>query len=160
LSVPAIALPATAPQPLSFAEESCFDRDEMFREQRSAVTFRVFSIGRLLKQKFNVEFTADYAVYYGDDEYLIAHLQEAVPGVNWFGGVVYHRWHDQSRIQVLDCDTGKLVAQIETRRYEGKKVRPESIEAGEYGANVTTIGALRSAAQAKLAAAAAEVPSE
>jgi hypothetical protein len=155
LSVPALITPPAALLPISYVEETCFDRDDMFREHRQAVTFRVFSIGRLLRQKFNTEFTADYGLYYGEDEYLIAHLQAAVPTVNWFGSMVYHRWHDQSRIQVLDSETGKLVAQVETRTYQGKKVRGESIDAGEYGANVVSIGALRSAALAKAAAEAA-----
>ena len=153
MSVPALNTAEAAALPISYVEETCFDNDDMFREHRQAVTFRIFSIGRLLKQKFNTEFTADYGLYYGEDEYLIAHLQAAVPTVNWFGSMVYHRWHDQSRIQVLDSETGKLVAQVETRTYQGKKVRPDSIEAGDYGTNVVTIGALRSAAQARLAAA-------
>ncbi len=140
----ALIQPPPTAQQFSYADETCFNRaDDSFREDRQPVTFRLFSVGRALGPKFRVEFTADYGVYYGDDDYLLEHLEAQLPRVNWRGTMVFHRWADQSRIQCLDCDTGKLVAQLEVRRYEGKRVRPEAIEAGEYGANVLTMAQVR-----------------
>ena len=137
---------------VNFVEESCFTRDDQLRAEPGRVVFRLFSVGRALGAKIDVSFSSDWGVYYhGDDEGLMDQLSAAAPHVNWRAGMVYHRWHDQSRIQVLSSESGKIVAQLETRRYEGRSVRPEAVEAGHYGANVVTMDMLRRTRAEKIA---------
>ena len=130
---------------LSFAELSCYDAADNPRQFLAPVTFRLFSVGRSLGSKLDVSFVADYGLYYGlSDEPLLEVLCAAAPAVDWRGGNwVFHRWLDQSRIQVLHGDTGKIAAQIETRRYEGRRVSHTAIESGEYGARVITLDQCR-----------------
>lgn len=145
-AAPAVGVLTVDCQHSNFVEESCFTRDDQLRAVRKQVVFRLFSVGRALGSKIDVSFTSDYGVYYdGDDEYLIAHLEQAAPHVSWRTNMVYHRWIDQSRIQILNAETGRIVAQVETRRYEGRSVKDEAVAAGLYGSNVVTLSALRAA---------------
>lgn len=142
----------------SFVEGSCYDHTDAMRAYRTPVVFRLFTVGRAgalkLGGKLDVTFTSDYGVYYGGtDEYLVDALQQAAPHVDWSGGQLnYHRWLDQSRIQVMCADTGRVLAQIETRRYHGRRVRPEAVERGDYGGNVTTLDMLRAERQRRVMA--------
>lgn len=127
----------------SFAELACFDQHDQQRPARAEVVFRLFSVGKGLGVKLDLELRSDYYVYYdGDDEYLLNALAAAVPAVPWHH-YVFHRWLDQSRVHVLHPDSGKIVAQLETRRYFGRKVNLERVERGEYGANVVSLRSLR-----------------
>lgn len=129
----------------NYAEEVCHQQDNL-RPVRQPVVFRVYSIGRGLRAKVDCEFESDYGIYYDpDDTYLIAALQRAVPQVNWIHNKVYHRIWDYSRIQILDAETGGLIGQIETRRYMGRKIKPESVRAGLYGPKVINLEDLRAA---------------
>lgn len=138
---------------LSYVEQTCHGPDDQLLAELQPVTFRLFSVGRGLGKRVDTSFTADYGLYYdSDDDRLISLLQYAVPEVNWFHNKVYHRWLDKSRIQVLNGNTGGLVAQIETRRYMGKAVKPDAVERGEYGPGVLTLSQLRAAREAEAAA--------
>ena len=147
------AKPPTTGEVFNFVELSCFTSDEELRYTRAAVAFRLFSVGKGLGQKLDVTFTSDYGIYYGavDDEYLLHALESAAPTVDWRSGKVYHRWLDQSRIQILCEETGKLLAQVETRRYMGRKVKAADIEAGAYGPDVITLDQIRTARIKRLA---------
>lgn len=152
-------MPATTASPAAavaeqynFVEETCFTRDDRFKEERPPAMFRVFSVGRHLGAKFDVTIRADFGVFYGDDDFLVECLEVAAPHVAWGRDYVFHRWPDYSRIQCLHPDTGKLVAQLQLRAYQGKKVRLEAVEAGEYGANVQTLAQLRAQRAAKAVA--------
>lgn len=151
-----VALEQAAPTAalFSFAEETCHNQDEL-RPVRQPTVFRVFSIGRGLRAKVDVSFESDYGIYYDpDDMYLIGVLQRACPQVNWFHNKVYHRHWDYSKIQILDAETSALIGQIETRRYMGRKVKPESVRAGVYGPKVLNLEDLRAARELKKQAAA------
>src|ERR1043166_7812728 len=146
------AEPPAAAQVLSYVEESCYV-GEQERDFKLPVTFRLFSIGHGLGCRVDTSFVADYGLYYGDDdERLIQLLQHACPSVNWVWNKVYHRWLDQSRIQVLNAATGAPIAQVEVRRYMGRRVPAASVEQGDYGDNVVTLSQLRAARAARLAA--------
>lgn len=137
-------LEAAAPV-VSFAEVACFNKYDQFRSSFTPVVFRLFSVGRGLGQKVDVEFTDTYRLYYdSDDENLIAALRGAAPGLPW-GTMMYHRWLDQSRIQVVHPERGTIVAQIETRRYYGRKVCESKLVAGEYGGTVVSLAAAKAA---------------
>lgn len=129
----------------SFAVEACYGPDEELRPVRGTVVFRLFSVGRGLGTKLDLELRSDYYVYFdGDDEYVISALAQAAPHVPWHQ-YVYHRWLDQSRIQVLHPESGRVVAQLETRRYYGRKINAAKLEQGQYGPNVVSLAAARSA---------------
>ncbi len=129
----------------SYAEDTCWGPDDQLRGALQPVVFRLFSVGRGLGTKLDVEFTSDYGVYFdGDDEMIIGALQQAAPAVPW-AAMVYHRWLDQSKIQVINPDTGRIVAQVETRRYAGRRVTSKKVAAGHYGPNVVTLEQLRQA---------------
>lgn len=153
-AVAAAPVPAPKCTVYAFTEESCFDKAEQFRAYRCPVVFRLFSVGKSMGDKIDVTFVDDYGVYYGDDTQLITALSSAVPHVNWARGWVYHRWLDHSRILILNAETGKTVAQIETRRYEGRSISPAAIESGAHGANVAALSTARAvrAAQAEVQA--------
>jgi len=137
---------AATGQLYSFVEDSCHTPDGQLRTNLQQVAFRLFSVGRGLGCRVDTSFTASYGLYYQmEDDQLISLLQYACPHVNWFHNKVYHRWLDLSRIQVLDSDTGGLLAQIETRRYMGRVVRPQAVQRGDYGPNVVSMAALRAA---------------
>lgn len=141
---PATLAQNTAPV-ISFAELSCFNQQDQFRTSLVPVVFRLFSVGRGLGQKVDVEFTDSYGLYYdSDDENLITALRTAAPGLPW-AGMMYHRWLDQSRIQVVHPERGTIVAQIETRRYCGRKVCEAKLAAGEYGDRVVSLAGVRAA---------------
>ncbi len=138
------AAQATTGQLFSFIEHSCFDNDDNLRQQRAPVVFRLFSVGRALGAKIDITFNSDYGLYYGgDDEYLAETLNIVHPTVDWTNNLVYHRWLDQSRIQIMSQTTGKIVAQLETRKYEGRRVSLKAVASGEYGENVVTLDMLR-----------------
>lgn len=150
--------PSENTQPvISFAEISCFNRQDQFRSQLAPVVFRLFSVGRGLGHKVDVEFTDSYGLYYdSDDENLITALRNAAPGLPW-AQMMYHRWLDQSRIQVVHPERGTIVAQIETRRYYGRKVCESKLQDGHYGQHVVSLAASRAK---KAAAAVIEAESE
>lgn len=138
---PVQSAPASTAQVLSFAEGACYSSDESIRPERGKVVFRLFSVGRGLGTKLDLALRSDYYIYYdGDDEYLLAALAKAAPAVPWHK-FVFHRWLDQSRVQVLHPDSGKIVAQLETRRYFGRKVNLERVRAGGHGPNVVALPA-------------------
>lgn len=137
------ATPAPSAEVLSFAEISCFNQHDQLRSTLSTVAFRLFSVGRGLGRKLDLQFYSDYGVYYsGDDDELIATLQQVSPEVNW-GAMVFHRWLDQSRIQIINPERGNIVAQIETRRYYGRKICEKRASGGEYGPNIISLSAVR-----------------
>lgn len=147
---------ATSPQSAatavlhSFAEGACYNKQDQLRASMVPVVFRLFSVGRGLGQRVDVEFENNYGLYYQpDDEMLIAALRDAAPGLPW-AAMMYHRWLDQSRIQVVDPKRGTIVAQIETRRYHGRKVSADKLAAGGYGANVVSLADARAKQAAAL----------
>lgn len=129
---------------LSFTEESCWTRGEQRRQYRIPVTFTLQSVGkRLAGRRVTLEFKEDYGLYYhSDDDPVIAKLTEICPDVDW-GGYVYHRQADMTKIQVLDPDTNMTVATITTRKYIGKPVDRQAAEAGAFGTNVLSFAGIR-----------------
>lgn len=126
-------------QVISFAEESCWNGED-FRHIRRKVVFKVFSIGKKLGPKFEQEFTADYGLWWdGEDEVLLYHLEGLSLPVNW-RGMIFHKKLDQSGIDVYDADTDRLVARIEVRRYEGRKLTEDLTD---LGPNVTMLAEWR-----------------
>lgn len=122
-------------QVYSFAEESCW-RGEDFRHVRKEVVFKVFSIGRSLGDKFSREFQADYGLWWDqEDEILLQHLRELDLPVRW-DDLVFHKKIDQSGIDVYNPESDRLVARIEVRRYEGRRLDPAN---DDFGPNVRKI---------------------
>lgn len=104
-------------QVVSFAEESCWDK-EQFRQIRKRVVFRVYSVGRNLGEPFTGEFEADYSLWYDqEDDELIGFLSEVNPEVVW-EHMVFHKKLDKSGIDVYETVNDRLVARIEVRRTE------------------------------------------
>lgn len=129
-----------------FVEHTCFNTHDQLKDQLQTVAFRLFSVGTGLGVKLDVCFYSNYGVYFDhDDELLIAALTAACPAVNWRVGKVYFRWLDRTRIQVLDDSSGKVIAQIETRRYYGRKVCSAGVQTGRYGNNVVSLADMRQA---------------
>lgn len=117
---------------LSFAEETCW-RGEDFRAVRKQVGFRIYSIGRHLGEKLDAEFTADYGLWWDqEDEILMFHLEGVSTSVKW-RDLVYHKKIDQSGIDIFDPDSDMLVARVEVRAYEGRRL--EAVEEN-LGVNV------------------------
>jgi len=124
---------------LSFAEESCYTKDGQFRNNRCPVVFRVFSIGRGLGSKLSGDMIADYGVYYGSgDEYIIQCLTDSFPDHRW-DDKVYWRRPDQSKVDILDGKSGQIIARVETRRYDGRRLTVDKIESGVLGDNVVSL---------------------
>ncbi len=143
------APPLVGAQVHHYAEETCWGPDDQLRSSLQQVAFRLYSVGAKLGQKIDVGFMATYAIYFGSgDEYLLHTLQQACPSVQW-SQYVLHCWLDRSRIQVLDPETGHLLAQIETRRYYGRKVGAAALASGMYGANVVSLAVARAAVEAE-----------
>jgi hypothetical protein len=129
----------------SFAEESCFDKQERFKSERGTVVFRLYSVGKRLGRKIDLEFNLDYGVYYdGDDSYLLEALETVQPLVAW-KRMIFWRHPGQARITIIDPDDDKASAYLETRKYEGKAVSEAKVESGEYGPNVVSLRSLRAA---------------
>lgn len=134
---------AATAQVHSFAVEACYGPDDEIRPVRGSVVFRLFSVGRGLGTKLDLELRSDYYVYFdGDDDYVISALAQAAPHVPWHQ-YVFYRWLDQSRIQILQPETGRVVAQLETRRYYGRKINEAKLSSGGYGENVVSLAAAR-----------------
>lgn len=114
---------------VSFAEETCWNGED-FRAFRKKVTFRVYSIGRNLGEKIEAEFEADYGLWWDqEDVVLLFHLNELRPDVNW-RDMVFYKKMDQSGIDIFDPDTDRLVARIEVRAYEGRRLEFVNQELG------------------------------
>lgn len=107
---------------ISFAEHSCWN-GEYFRHVRRPVTFRLFSIGSALGSKVHVDVTADYGIWWHqDNETLIHMLSSACPSVDW-GKLIYHRdWTSHSGIDIWDPESETLVARMEVRQYRGRRL--------------------------------------
>lgn len=118
---------------VSFAEESCWNGED-FRSRRKQVGFRVYSIGRHLgEERIDSEFTADYGLWWDqDDEVLLFHLEGISPSVPW-REFVYVKKMDHSGIDIFNPDGDMLVARVEVRAYEGRRL--EAVDQ-ELGANV------------------------
>lgn len=106
---------------VSFAEETCWSGED-FRHVRKKVGFRIYSIGRHLGDKIDAEFIADYGLWWDqNDEILLFHLNEVAPTVHW-RDKVYHKKMDMSGIDIYDPDSDMLVARVEVRAYEGRRL--------------------------------------
>lgn len=100
---------------VSFAEHTCWN-DEDFRSLRKPVVFRLYSVGLGLGSLLNVEFTADYGIWYDqDDSVLMYYLRESAPHVNWDGMVFFRKW-DHSSIEIFNAETEEYIARVEVRR--------------------------------------------
>ncbi len=118
----------------SFAEETVWNGED-FRSKRKRVDFRVFSVGRALTgEKIDVGFSADYGLWWDqDDEVLMWHLEGLGLSVKW-RDLVFHKKMDKSGIDVFDPETDALVARIEVRAYEGRRLSDaEMLEREEAG---------------------------
>ncbi len=121
-------------QVISFAEESCWD-GEKFRSIRREVVFTV--VGHAIRRGKVVrgEFTADYGVFYDeDDSWLINILDRELPGIEW-GALVYWKLPDHSGIRILSGETGDQIGSIFPRGRTKQKLSGENL-----AANVVPIG--------------------
>lgn len=123
----------------NFLEDSCHDKNDQLKRFLNPVVFRLFSVGGALGPRVDVAFTANYGIYYDpDDNPLIQCLLVAEPGIDW-GRMTYHRRHDRPRVEVINTETGKVVARIETRRYFGRQITEKAVQDGRYGENVVCL---------------------
>lgn len=114
---------------ISFAEFTCWN-DEDFRYVRKPVVFRLFTVGSKLGDKVDVDFTADYGVWYHqNDDHLIWMLSQAAPGIKW-AELIYHRQWDHSGIRICDPETDRLVARVEVRKYRGRRLDVLEVDLG------------------------------
>ena len=117
---------------ISFPEHTCWD-DEYFRNVRKPVIFRVFNTNQHLGMSLDVEFEADYGVWYHqNDDSLVWYLQQAAPHVDW-ASLIYHRKWDHSGIDICEPDRDRVVARIEVRQFRGDK---DEVLSGDWGSNV------------------------
>ena len=130
----------------SFAEESCWDKDQ-FRQVRKSVTFRIFSPGKIQGIRVDHAFEADFGVWYDPgDEYLIAKLTDLGLGINW-GRLIYWKKLDHSEIEVFSHeDDERPVAFIRVRGRVGGDPSGE-----EDRSNVVELSQFRLAREAKMA---------
>jgi hypothetical protein len=137
-----------ANEAISFAEHTCW-KDEDFRHVRKPVMFRLFHVGKHLGQAFDVEFEADYGIWYQqDDDLLIWYLQQAHPHVDW-PSLIYHRRWDHTGIDICEPEDDRLVARMVVRQYQGSL---EDVVAADLGANVVRFDDWRAAKMSSMEA--------
>lgn len=135
-----VATPSAQATVHSFLEDGCHDKNEQIKRFLNPVVFRLFSVGGALGPRVDVTFVADYGIYYdSDDNPLIQCLLAAEPAVDW-GRMIYQRLHDKPRVDVINAETGRVVARIETRRYFGRQITEKAVQDGRYGENVAFLG--------------------
>lgn len=99
-----------------FAEESCWDRSDRFRQVRKSVRFRIVTIGKIGDARLNDCFDADYGIFYDpEDEWLISILSDLCPRVSW-GRYVFWKKTDHSGVDVIDPSDDRVVAKIVVNR--------------------------------------------
>ena len=132
-------------QVVSFAEESCWDGDK-FRSVRREICFVLFGFGARLKKSIRREFTADFGLWYDqEDEWLIELLKGVEPDIDW-GRYIFFKKLDHSAINIYDPEDGGVVGSIVPRGRTKKRLSGEIT-----GANVIHISLGREYRAARLA---------
>lgn len=120
---------------ISFPEYTCWN-DEDFRHVRKPVVFRLYSIGTRTGQRVDVDFTADYGVWYHqNDDQLIWLLSQAAPEVKWAELIIHRKWTKWG-IDICDPETDRLVARVEVRKYRGRRL---DVLENDLGGNVVRL---------------------